>query len=104
MVVLQPPFVSAKLFFQPVHRALERGVDLVGTSGRLCRHAGGEVNGRVRDEQVSVARKSHHGFHRAVEILADRLAEAILDVRPQGVADIELFSADLDPHALLRFP
>ena len=104
MVVLEPPLVAAELLLHPVDRALEGGVDLLGSRGGLHGHAGGQVHRRIGDELVTITAEGDDSLHRPVEVLGDGLVQPLLDVRPQSVADVDLLSADLDAHALPRFP
>ena len=97
-MIFQPPFVATQLLLHFLAALVERGVDFVVC--RLSRRgqAGRQVNGCFTDMFVATARKHDLRVGRTFSVFFYDSAERILHMGLQGVADIDLFSADLVAH------
>ena len=90
MVVPQAPLVPTQLLGDPFGGGVKGGVELRGGGMRVDDDAAADPNGDLRPAQMRLPRDHDMGFDRRAEIFVENGAEAVFDMAPQGVADIDL--------------
>jgi hypothetical protein len=77
---------------------------ITGCTLRLKHQASRQMKRAIRLEADTLFFNRHMGVNGTLEIFLLKLAEAVLDVLAQSVANVEVFSGNLDLHGRRKYP
>jgi hypothetical protein len=104
VMILDALLVALQLLFQMLGGAVETRMGLGSAAFGLEQQSGCEVKRAVGVEVATLLLDRHMGVHGSFEIALLKLAEAIFDVVPERVTDIEILTRDLDLHRCGKIP
>src|SRR5690606_3426037 len=100
---LQPALVAAQPLLDTLGGGVEGELRILGLAGGLQRDAGVEMHDAIGAEARARLLDRHRPGIAAVEILADGLADASLDLGAESVADLHVLTGNAQAHVKLTF-
>src|SRR5262249_28040389 len=98
IVILEPAFVTPELLLQMARRLVIRRHGFRTMTMGLENESGREMQGAIGSELRALLLERDMGRDSAVEIFLGDIEKAILDMRPQRCANVQIFASDLDLH------